>query len=86
MVKLLCVSMLVAAAAEAIAEENRFDNIYTLYRSSVLDPTLRIHIATFDAEEGAEYNAENCQLAARLLLSQEGAKTLSWCEAGSFQK
>ncbi|WP_323781574.1 hypothetical protein [Leisingera sp.] len=61
------------------------DGVFTLYRSSVVDPQMRIHVATFDTTEGGEYNAENCQLAARLFLSQPGVKTLFWCESGRFK-
>ena len=35
-------------------------NTYPLYRSSVLDGVNRIHIATFDAEDGDDYS-EGCQ-------------------------
>lgn len=72
----------VFAASAAMSAEG----IFTLYRSSVVDPEMRIHVATFDASDGREYNAGNCQLAARLFLSQPGVKTLFWCEPGRFEK
>ena len=35
------------------------DSTYTLYRSSVTDPTMRVHIATFDTDNKAAYNQES---------------------------
>lgn len=61
-------------------------DIFTLYRNSVLDPTMRIHIATFDTSEGERYNAENCNIAADLFSSQQGVTVRYWCEPGRFQK
>jgi hypothetical protein len=61
-------------------------DVYTLYRSSVLDATLRVHVATFDTSNGQVYNAENCFVAARLFVQQPGTKTVFWCEPGRFRK
>ena len=61
-------------------------DVYTLYRNSVLDPTRRLHIATLDAAEGAEYNTENCNLAANLLKRQGGVTTGFWCESGCYRE
>ena len=70
----------------------------TLYRNSSLDHTLRIHWATFDADESDRaYNANNCAMAARLLKSnsraaafmQEKEPDLSvgfWCEPGRYSE
>jgi hypothetical protein len=59
---------------------------YTLYRSSTAAVGLRIHIATFDAAEKAEYNRENCELAQRLFREQPGVSVQYWCEKGRFKK
>jgi len=59
---------------------------FTLYRNSPLDPTMRIHIATFNATDGEKYNAENCDAAANLFVSQAGVKVRYWCERGGFKK
>jgi len=60
--------------------------VFTLYRSSVLDPTLRIHMATFDAaENSATYNQENCQIAADLFSQQPEVTVRYWCEKGEYQ-
>jgi hypothetical protein len=58
---------------------------YTLYRNSVLDAKMRLHIATFDATDGASYNRENCDQARELFQGQAGVKTKFWCEPGRFQ-
>lgn len=73
------------------ASDSRF--IWTLYRNSVTDPTMRIHIATFDSiddqgtvsENGLTYNGANCDLARGLFQSQDGVKVKFWCEQGKAQ-
>lgn len=73
---------------------------YTLYRSGVYVPAaevlrpglkseveaLRVHVATFDAGEGEEYNRENCQTAQQLFQSQPGVTVRYWCEKGRFRR
>ncbi len=59
---------------------------YTLYRSSLTDANLRVHVATFDAAESEEYNRENCTLAAKLFVSQLDVRTKFWCEKGRYKK
>jgi len=61
------------------------DGVYTLYRSSLVPGVTRIHVATFDARDGSDYNRENCDLAATLYSGQDGVRTKFWCEAGRFQ-
>ena len=34
---------------------------YTLYRNSPVIPDARLHVATFDSGDGAQYNSGNCQ-------------------------
>lgn len=70
-------------ASEADAQD---ENVYTLYRNSVTDRALRIHIATFDANEGHAYNMENCQLAADLFAGQSGVSVRFWCERGRYRR
>jgi hypothetical protein len=63
--------------------------VYTLYRSSPTIETIsgegaRIHVATFDAADGADYNRENCEAARSLFVSQPGVVVRYWCERGRF--
>jgi hypothetical protein len=60
--------------------------IFTLYRNSVTDENMRIHVATFDASEKEEYNRNNCEQAQLLFQNQSGVKTKFWCEKGRFKK
>ncbi len=62
------------------------DSKYTLYRNSVTDENLRVHVATFDAESGNDYNMGNCMIAQELFQKQPGIKTKFWCERGNFKK
>ena len=62
------------------------DRTFTLYRNSVTDPDMRIHVATFDANEKEQYNRENCEIAAKLFTDQAGVKAKFWCEKGRFRK
>lgn len=59
---------------------------FTLYRNSVLDPNMRLHVASFNAVDGEAYNRENCDIAAKLFQQQDGIKTRFWCEKGSYRK
>ncbi|MER2518965.1 MAG: hypothetical protein ABTR92_21665 [Candidatus Accumulibacter phosphatis] len=58
---------------------------FTLYRNSVLDENMRIHVATFDAAGGEAYNRGNCEQAQALFQAQPGVKTKFWCEKGRFR-
>lgn len=68
------------------------DDVWTLYRSSLVDSKLRIHVATFDEgsppirDHGITYNQGNCFLARDLFQAQPGIKTTFWCENGRFRK
>ncbi len=60
--------------------------VFSLYRNSVTDENMRIHVATFDASDGESYNRGNCEQAQALFQGQSGVKTKFWCEKGSFRK
>jgi hypothetical protein len=59
---------------------------YVLYRNSVTDKDMRLHVATFDAPENEGYNRGNCDQAQELFQAQPGVKTKFWCEKGRFKK
>jgi hypothetical protein len=48
---------------------------------------MRIHVATFDADDnaGGTYNQENCGVARALFQSQEGVTVNYWCEKGRYK-
>ena len=64
--------------------------VWSLYRNSVTDATMRLHIATFDSvddtgtvsEAGLTYNGANCEVARGLFQGQDGVKVKFWCEQG----
>ncbi len=60
--------------------------IFTLYRNSITDEKMRLHVATFDAFEDEAYNRGNCEQAQLLFQNQPGVKTKFWCEKGRFKK
>ena len=62
------------------------DATYTLYRNSVTDENMRIHVATFEASEGHDYNQGNCKISSELFQKQDGTKTKFWCEKGIYKK
>lgn len=50
---------------------------------------MRIHVATFDADEGdssQKYNKENCISSASLFQNQPGVIVKYWCEEGRYHK
>jgi hypothetical protein len=61
-------------------------NIFTLYRTSLIGQQMRVHVATFDTANGGEYNQENCETARQLFQSQPEVKTRFWCEGGRYRK
>jgi len=78
---------------EAGAGIVREQEIYTLYRNSPTDRSMRLHVATFDSDEGyddPEYNLENCQHAAQLFTEQPpmdwGKSLVWWCEQGRYRE
>jgi hypothetical protein len=63
------------------------EDTYTLYRSSpapALGESARLHVATFDAAGGGDYNRQNCGIAQELFQQQPGVKVRYWCEKGRF--
>jgi hypothetical protein len=63
-------------------------NYYTLYRDSGIDggSSWRIHVASFDTNNGQNYNRENCDIARGLFQTQPGVKVIYWCEKGRYRK
>jgi hypothetical protein len=61
-------------------------NTYTLYRNGALSDTLRIHVATFDADDDAETNRATCEQTRELYQLQPAALSRFWCEKGRFRK
>jgi hypothetical protein len=59
---------------------------FTLYRNSVTNENMRIHVSTFDAADGEAYIRGNCEQAELLFKAQPGVKTKFWCEKGRFKK
>jgi len=69
----------------------------TLYRNSPLESAVRVHIASFDADESGDFNLGNCGMASRILnanidasAAAEGKKPYEnvgfWCEPGPFSE
>ena len=59
---------------------------YALYRNSVADERMRLHVATFDASDGEPYNKANCEQAKELFQAQPAVKTKFWCEKGRYRR
>ncbi|MBY5321493.1 hypothetical protein HFN11_14550 [Rhizobium leguminosarum] len=76
----LCAPLALAASCNVGGSQ------YTLYRNSVLDANMRVHVASFDSSAGDAYNSENCQIAAGLFAAQPGVQVRYWCEKGRFRK
>lgn len=61
-------------------------DVYTLYRSSPIDPNMRIHVTSFDSVDGEKYYNENCQVGRDLFQQQPGVTVRYWCEKGRYRK
>ena len=92
---------LACARTQAIDFEVGTSTEYTLYRTGVdlisnaHDETLRIHIATFDANQDSTYNRANCEFAKEYFNANQPhylgsiystIKIKYWCEKGRFKK
>jgi len=62
------------------------EQIYTLYRSYSMNPNTRTHIATFDANDGRDYNNQNCLATQYLYQQKAGSDAKYWCEYGPYRK
>lgn len=84
-----CITVIVIASIAMLTGcAGDSDDVYTLYRNGVsIAPNdlsrLRLHIASFDADDGADYNWENCETARQLFQTQPGVTVRYWCENGS---
>lgn len=82
--RVLIASLAITAAACASTASD--ERIYTLYRSSAVNDSLRIHVATFDAAVGEIYNRDSCEYTRALYQAQPGIDTRFWCEKGVYRK
>ena len=73
------------AFAFALESHAATEQLFTLYRNSLTDKHMRIHVATFDATDGEAYNRGNCEQAQLLFQNQPNVKTKFWCESGRFK-
>lgn len=78
-----CCAAITATTTTAATDDNAV--VFTLYRNSAVNGTLRMHVATFDAADGKAYNQANCHNVADLFEGQPGVKTRFWCEPGRFK-
>ena len=91
MQKIVVATFLLLLSAPVLSAEllrTASESTYTLYRSSATTggASMRIHIATFDAADGATYNRDNCEIAKNLFQNQQGVTVTYWCERGYFSK
>jgi hypothetical protein len=82
----LIIVLLAGTFAAACSGSSAESESFALYRNSVTDENMRIHVATFDASDGEKYNRGNCEQAQQLFQAQPGVKTKFWCEKGRFRK
>ncbi|MDP1731123.1 MAG: hypothetical protein Q8L54_08110 [Devosia sp.] len=59
---------------------------YTLYRNSPVDASMRVHVATYDANDRGSFNQGNCRHASDLLNKQGVVGVKWWCEEGRFRE
>jgi hypothetical protein len=81
---------LVLALPVFAGERTKVDekSVYTLYQGipSLDGGPTRLHVATFDAAAGADWNRNNCETVARLYKPEAGARVSHWCEPGWFKR
>jgi hypothetical protein len=65
---------------------SRGEGTYTLYRNEASSDTTRLHVATFDAEDGEGYNHDACEQTRELFQVQPSTRAKYWCEKGTFRR
>ena len=80
------VPVLLVMGAALLGCGPKSDGVYTLYRNSPVGDTMRIHVATFDAADGSDYNIRNCEIAKTLFAEQPGVTARYWCEKGRYSR
>jgi hypothetical protein len=84
---ILCLVLVSLTACSQRLEESK---VYTLYRSGSVDETMRLHVATFDADDGSNsesYNRNNCDTIKTLRGEvSEAFKNKYWCEKGYYKE
>ena len=72
-------------ASLAGCDTGRAPDVYTLYRSSPVDSSMRVHWASFDADQSEGYNQENCMAGADAMNAIPGITVRYWCEKGKYR-
>jgi hypothetical protein len=65
------------------------ESVFTLYRNNHNDPSLRVHVATFDTRNSGEHNKLHCDKAVKYFRSDaksRGSDERYWCEVGYVKK
>ena len=78
------IAMIGLIALASCSPSPKDSRTYTLYRGSIASGIDRIHIATFNADEPASYNEENCNIV-RQFFADEGYAVSYWCERGPYR-
>jgi hypothetical protein len=73
-------------ALQTCSQPAEAGNVYTLYRSSLANDSLRIHVASFNAAGGGTFNRDSCEYTRDLYQAQPGIKTRFWCEKGTYRE
>jgi hypothetical protein len=82
------IAMTILALAAMALPAGAIDDaeVVTLYRNSPADSAMRIHMATFDAGDGKDYNSENCWIIADMFQRANDPSMRYWCEPGRFRQ
>ena len=81
------VLLLILTSMVVVAQPDN-EEIYTLYRNSAVDEAVRIHVATFDVDDGPKThlrNMTNCMVVQKLFQDQPHETNKFWCEKGPFR-
>ena len=94
----LTIAVLLGSAGMSLSAEQRSEktnkknvggeHVFTLYRNNHLDPSIRVHVATFDAgrREFNEFYCNNAKKYFRSDAKSRGSDERYWCEVGYVKK
>lgn len=84
---LLCLLILLSCNKSEKLNESE---VYTLYKSGVSDSSIKLHVATFNADDGSnshDYNSTNCNKIRDFLQSEPKMfEQRFWCEPGYYKE
>ena len=87
--KLFFICLLMVFSVQNVEAKVGDDSVFTLYRNNHINPYIRVHVGTFDSENGSRYNSFHCKKVVEFFnndAKKRASKEQHWCEKGYFKE